>query len=125
MKMLSVTRIKFIKTKVIFRDHTKGVSNLVSSNLDHKIKSYSCSNSAARMKKNEKRDNKGITNRDRFQRLEIKPGGIKNRDSFRDFKSGQKHYNSEQGFQIRAKTLQIVAEITRRGKRDFKLGQGL
>ena len=37
--MSSVAKVKFIKTKVIFRYHTKGVSNQVSSNLDHEIKS--------------------------------------------------------------------------------------
>ena len=75
MMMSSVTRVKFIKTKVIFRSHTKVVSTQVSSNSDHEIKSYSCSNSNTKMGKNEKqeklfwvtkRDNKGITNRDRF-----------------------------------------------------------
>ena len=37
MMMSSVARVKFIKTKVILRYHTKGVSNQVSSNSDHEI----------------------------------------------------------------------------------------
>ena len=41
--MSSVAKVKFIKTKAIFRSHTKGVSNKVLSNQDQKIKSYSCS----------------------------------------------------------------------------------
>ena len=73
--MSSVVRVKFIKTKVIFSYHTKGVSNQVSSNLDHEIKSYSCSNSSTKIGKTKrwekivcvtKPGNKGITNRGRF-----------------------------------------------------------
>ena len=41
MMMSSVARVKCIKTKVIFRYHIKGVSDQVSSNSDHEIKSYS------------------------------------------------------------------------------------
>ena len=41
--MSSVAKVKFIKTKAIFRSHTKGVSDKVLSNQDQKIKSYSCS----------------------------------------------------------------------------------
>ena len=52
---------------------------------------------------------------------------------FRDSKSGQKglKYGQVKGFQIAAKRLQIGVgtfwdkEISNRGKRDFKLGQGL
>ena len=40
MMMPSVAWVKFIKTKVIFRNHTKGVWNQVSSKSDHEIKSY-------------------------------------------------------------------------------------
>ena len=54
MMMSSVARVKFIKTKVVFRCHTKSISNQVSSNSDHKIKSYSSSNSSTKMGKNEK-----------------------------------------------------------------------
>ena len=50
--------------------------------------------------------------------------GISNTGSLRDFKSGQKGYKTEQGFQIVARRFQIGAEITYRGKRDYKLGQG-
>ena len=73
MMMTSVARVKFIKTKVIFMYHTKGVSNQVSSSSDLEIKSYSCSNSSNKMKKKNKkvgkifwvtkRGKKGITNR--------------------------------------------------------------
>ena len=73
MMMTSVARVKFIKTKVIFMYHTKGVSNQVSSNSDLENKSYSCSNSSNKMKKKKKkvgkifwvtkRGKKGITNR--------------------------------------------------------------
>ena len=51
--MLSVAKVKFIKTKVIFGYHAKGVSNQVLSNSDCEIKSYSCSNSCIKMGKNE------------------------------------------------------------------------
>ena len=44
--MSSVAKAKFIKTK--------GVSSQVSSNSDHEIKTYSCSNSSIKMGKNEK-----------------------------------------------------------------------
>ena len=54
MMMSSVATVKFIKTKVIFRYHTKGVLKQVSLNSDHEIKSYSCSNSSTKMGKNEK-----------------------------------------------------------------------
>ena len=54
MMMSSVARVKFIKTEVIFRYHTRGISNQVSSNLDHKIRSYLRSNSNTKMVKNEK-----------------------------------------------------------------------
>ena len=70
--MSSEAWVKFIKTKVSFRYHTKGVSNQVPSNSDNEIKSYSCSNSSTKMEKNgeveknfwvTKRGNKVITNR--------------------------------------------------------------
>ena len=53
MSISSVARVKFIKTKVIFRYHAKSVSNQVSSNSDHEIKSYLCSNSSIKIGKNE------------------------------------------------------------------------
>ena len=84
MMMSSVARVKFIKTKDIFRYHTKGVSN--SSNSDHEIKSYSCSNCTTKMGKSEKVGENFL-------------------GYFRIFKSGQKDYKSGQ-------TLQIGAGIT-------------
>ena len=54
MMMSLVTRVKFIKTKVAFRYQTKSFSNTISSNSVHEIESYSCSNSIAKMAKNEK-----------------------------------------------------------------------
>ena len=68
----SVVTVNFSKTNVMFRYITKGVSNHVSSNSDHKTKSHSCSNSSAKVLKNEKnekifwvkkRGNKVIKNR--------------------------------------------------------------
>ena len=54
MMMLSAARVKFVKTKVSFKYHTNDVSNQVSSNSDHEIKSYPCSNVRTKMGKNEK-----------------------------------------------------------------------
>ena len=54
MMMSSVAGVRFIKTKVFFGYHTKGVSNQVSSYSDHEIKSYSCLNSSTKMGKNDK-----------------------------------------------------------------------
>ena len=52
---LDMVRVKFIKSKVFFRYHTKGVQNQVLSISDHEIKSYTCSNFSTKMKKkNEK-----------------------------------------------------------------------
>ena len=47
-------RVEFIIAKAIFRYHTKAVSNQVSSNSDHEIKS---SNSSIKMGKNKKVEN--------------------------------------------------------------------
>ena len=71
------------ETKSIFRYHTNGVSNQVSSNSDHEIKSYSCSNSTTKMGKNEKVGKKfsGLQN-GAIKGLQIVAG-------FRDSKSGQ------------------------------------
>ena len=72
MIILSVARIKFIKTKVILSIIPKASQTKFSSNSDHKIKSYSCSNSSTKMGKSEKmgknfwvtkRGNKGIADR--------------------------------------------------------------
>ena len=54
MTISSVARVKFIKTKATLRYHTKGLSNQVSSDSDHEIKSYSCSNSSTKMQKKRK-----------------------------------------------------------------------
>ena len=81
--MSSVARVNFIKTKVIFRYHTKSVPNQVSSNSNHKIKSYSCSNFSTKMGKKDKREKtfSGLQN-GTIRRLQIGVG-------FRDYKSGQ------------------------------------
>ena len=47
-----------------------------------------------------KRGNKRITNRGRFQGLQMEPRGITNRGSLRDFKWGQRDYKPGLGFQI-------------------------
>ena len=110
MMISSVASVKFIKTKVIFWNDTKGVSNQVSSNSDHEIKSYSCSNSSIKTRKNEKagknfwvtkRGNKEITNRGSFYGLQIEARGITNRvQGYR--------------FQIRTKRIEIGAGISNR-----------
>ena len=67
-----------------------------------------------------------ITNQSRFQGLQIGARRNTNRDSFRDFKSGQKDYKLGQGFQIGAKRFQIGAEITSRGRqKGFQFGAGI
>ena len=53
-----------------------------------------------------KRGNKGIANRGRFYELQIGARGTANRDSLRDFKSGQKDYKP-QGLQIDAERRKI------------------
>ena len=128
MMMSSVARVKFSKTKVIFRYHTKGVSNQVSSYPDHEIKSYSCSNSSTKKGKKRKsgKNFSGLQNR-AIRGLQIGAG-------FRDYKLGQERLQigtalgiSNRGKKItnRGKESSIQAEITNRGKRDFKSGQGV
>ena len=51
--------------------------------------------------------------------------GLQIGKGFRDYKSGQKKHKLGQGFQIEAKRFEIGAEITNRGNKDFKSGQGL
>ena len=75
MMMSSVAKVTFIKTKVIFRYCIKGVSNQVSSNSDHKIKSYSW-----KKRKSEKKFS-GLQN-GAIRGLQI--GAV-----FRDYESGQ------------------------------------
>ena len=127
MMMPSVAWVKFIKTKVIFRNHTKGVWNQVSSNSDHEIKSYSCSNSSIKMRKNEKvgkffwvtqRGNKEITHRGRFRdyrsreeaeqigtALEISNRSKKITNRGWDFKSEQRDFKSGQKLQTGARVI--------------------
>ena len=91
--MSSVAQVKFIKTKVISRHHTKGVSNQVSSNSNYKIKSYSCSNSNTKVEKKKWEKTVWITkrgNRGNFYGLQIEASEITIRGSFRNFNSGQK-----------------------------------
>ena len=105
--MSSVVRVKFIKTKVIFRYHTKGVSNQVSINSDHEIKSYSCSNSSIGKNENLKKKKfwaiRVLQIGAGFKGLQIGARGITNRGSLRDFK-------------IETKKLQIRAGISNRGR---------
>ena len=63
-----------------------------------------------------KRGNKGITNRGRFQGLQIRARKITSRGILRDFKLRKKDYKSGQRFQIGAKRLQVGAEITNRSR---------
>ena len=79
-------RLNLSKPDVFFRHHTKGVSNQVSSNSDHEIKGYSCSNSSTKMGKKRKSGKtfSGLQN-GALRGLQIGAGF---RD-FRDFKSGQ------------------------------------
>ena len=100
-----------IKTKVIFSYYTKGVSDQVSSNSDHKIKSYYyiCSNSSTKMGKKKAGKiflgNKGIN-------------GIQGNNG----KRGNKGIANWSGFRFRA-VLGIQSKY--RSKRDFKSEQGL
>ena len=133
MMISSVANVKFIKTKVICRYHTKGVSNHVSSNSDHEIKSYSCSNSSTKIGKIKKKVGKNFLGDKTGQEGDYKSGqeglqigatlGISNRgkkitNQGRDFKSGQRDFKSGQRLQIGAKG------ISNRG-RNYKSGQVL
>ena len=133
MMMSSVARVKFIKTKVIFRYHTKGVSNQVSSNSDYQIKSCSCSDSSTKIEKKRKsgkkilwitkHTNKRITNWDRSKSrqeglqkgaaLGISILGKKITNRGRDFKSGKRDFKSGQRLEI------VARGISNRG-RDYK-----
>ena len=101
--MSSVAKVKFIKTKAIFRSHTKGVSDKVLSNQDQKIKSYSCSK-WEKAGKNQYQNGKN-------EKVGKNISGLLNR--------------AIRGFQFGAKRFQIGAEITNRCERDFKSGQRL
>ena len=121
----SVARVKFIKTKAIFRYHTKGFLSYVSSDLE--IKSYSGSNSSTKMGKNETVE-KYFLGYKTGQSVDYKSGQVLQitNQGKRDDKQGQL-----QGFQVGANRLQIGAGISNRGKvisnrgRDYKSGEGL
>ena len=89
-----------------------------------------------------KQDNKGITNRGRFQELQIGAIWITNRGSLRDLKGFQigvkrfqigereiknrgRDFESGKRFQIREKRFQIETREIANWSRDFKSGQGL
>ena len=103
--MLSVPRVKFIKTMVIFRYHTIGVSNQVSSNSVNKIKSE-LQNGAIRelqigadfwdYKSGQEVLQIGAA-------LAISNQGKKIANWGRDFKSGQSDFKLEQRLQIGAR----------------------
>ena len=80
MIMSSATRFKFFTNKVIFRYHTKGVSNQVPSNSDLEIKIYSSSNSSSKMGESGK-------NFSPSQNWAIR--GLNMGGGFRDYKSRQ------------------------------------
>ena len=113
----SVARVNFIKSKVIFRYHTKGVSNQASPNSVREIKSYSFSNSSTKMVSGTKFS--GLQN-GAIRGLQIGARGIKNRGSFRDFKSGQKDYKSGQRDFKSGQRLQIGARGISNWGRDYK-----
>ena len=101
----SLATVNFIKIKLIFRYITKGVSNHVSSNSDHKTKSYSCSNSSTKVVKNNKNE----------KIFWVKKCGnkvIKNRG--RDFKLGQRDLKSTQRLQIGARVISNRVGIANR-----------
>ena len=124
MMMSSVASVKFIKTNVTFRYHTKGVSNQVSAYSDHEIKSYSCSNSSTKMRKNKKVENKTGLKNGAIRGLQIGTG-------FRDYRSGQEGLQIEAALGISNRGKKIGVEISNWGKdskagqRDFKSGQRL
>ena len=118
--MPSVPRVKFIKTMVIFRYHTKGVSNQVSSNSVNKIKSE-LQNGAIRELQigADFRDYK--SEQEVLQigaALAISNQGKKIANWGRDFKSGQSDFKLEQ-------RLQIGARGNSNRDKDYKSRQGL
>ena len=64
-----------------FRYHKKGVSNQVSSDSDHEIKCYSCSNFSTKMEKNEKGEKFSELQNRAIRKLQIGVG-------LRNYKSG-------------------------------------
>ena len=121
MMVSSVTRVEFVKTKVIFKYHIKVVSNQVSSNSDHEIKSCSCSNSSTKMRKKWKSGKKfsGLQN-GAIRGLQIGAG-------FRDYKSEQKGLQTGVALGISNWDKKITnrGRDFKSGEIDFKSGQGL
>ena len=111
--MPSVAKIKFIKTNVNFRYHTKDVSDQVSYIRVTKSKVTQVQIPVPKWEKTKKSEKRlsGLQN-GAIRGLQIEAG-------FRDYKSRQ------DGLQIGAKRFQIGVEITSQCKRDFKSGQGL
>ena len=118
MIMSSATRVKFIKTKVIFRYDTKGVSNQVPLNSDLEIKIYSSSNSSNKMGESGKNFS-GLQNR-AIRGLNIGAG-------FRDYKSRQERLKIRKtlGIWNRDKKITNLGRNFKLGQRDLKSGQGL
>ena len=116
--MSSEAWVKFIKTKVSFRYHTKGSQTKFHQIRITKSKVIHVQILVPKWKKTEKLKKISGLQNEAIRGLQIGARGITNRGSFRDFKSGQKDYRSGQGFQIRP-------EITNRGKRYFQSEQGL
>ena len=111
----SVARVKFIKNKVIFRYHTKGVSNQASSNSVREIKSYSFSISSTKMGSGTKFS--GLQN-GAIRGLQIGP-------DFRDHKSGKEGLKIGVALGISNRGENITnrgKEVSNRG-RDYKSGQ--
>ena len=117
--------LNLLKPRSFFSDHSKVVSNQLSSNSDQEVKSYSCSNSSTKMGKKRKIEKKI---------LGYKTGQIGT--GFRDYKLGQEGLQIEATFG--AKRWQIGAGISnwgkeisnwgrdyKSGKRDFKSGKRL
>ena len=120
MMMLSVARVKFLKTKVFFRYHIKGVSKQVSSNSDHEIKSYSCPNSSTKMGEKTWKSGTNISGllNGAIRGLQIQARKISNRGSFRDFKSGERDFKLRQ-------ILKIGVRWISNWDRNYESGKGL
>ena len=117
--MSSVGRVKFLKTKVIFRYHTKGVSNQVSLNSDHEIESYSCSNFSTKMGKTKKSEKFSGLHSGAIKRLQIGAG-------FRDYKSRQEGLQiwAALGISNRGKKITNQSRNFKLGKEGFQIGAG-
>ena len=124
--MSSVAEVRFIKTKVFFRYHTKGVSNQVSSYSDH-IPKWEKTKKWEKMSGLQNGAIRGLKIGADFtdykfgqERLQIKAAfwisnrGKKITNQGRDFKLGQRDFKSEQTLQIGQEGFQIGAGITNR-----------